>query len=249
MFFLADDGQQTKTKQKYYRSLGLSGVARYSSKQPEPRGGGKLFSPGDFRERVGDCRFRGCLFLFFSPHYTNNYTLFHIVRAMRFLQKVPSLWLLPPFLTGNNTQHAHTQHESIHTPLSQPTLPSHPTHPSPTAALDGDGGKHTASLDMSHHTVWCRHFHIPAVIFRQTRNSCTRQERRQQRAFAIGNRGCASLSRVQFSLLVTARRLCPPRTIHNHTSTLPGTPNTRREQLKKQEKTREPHCSSFCCSL
>jgi hypothetical protein len=146
-------------------------------------------------------------------------------------------------VTGNTQQH-----ESIHTPLSQPALPSHTTHLSPIAALDGDGGKHTASLDVSQPYSLVQAFPHTRRHFSPNQKQLHQQERRQQRAFAIEDRGCASLSRVEFSLRVCTLALSTA-TIHSHTSTLLSTPNTLREQpKKKQGKTREP-CSSFRCSL
>jgi hypothetical protein len=236
----------TEKTNKNITALGLSGVARYSSKQPEPRGGGSCSLPQFQGASEADCRFRGCLFLFFSPHYTNRYTLFPIVRATRFLQKVPS-WLLPPFLTGNTLQHAHTQQESIHTPLSQPALPSHTLTLSPTAALDGDGGKHTASSDVSHHTAWCRHFHIPAVIFAKPETLHRAREKTVARL-----RYRKSRVRVFISSSVLSLRTLAPSTAHHtqpyeHASQ--HTKRTTRTTQKTGKKREGRYCSSFCCSV
>jgi hypothetical protein len=158
---------------------------------------------------------------------------------------VPSPWLLPPFLTGNTQQHAHQQQESIHTPLSH-------CLPTPLTSLRPQRWMATAANILRlwmyrNHTVWCRHFHIPAVIFRQTRNSCTKQATRQQRAFAIGNRGCASLSRVEFSLRVVGPVHRAPYIAIRARFSAHQTHDA--NNPKKGKTTREPHCSSFCCSL
>jgi hypothetical protein len=59
------------------------------------------------------------------------------------------------------------------------------------------------------HTVWCRHFHIPAVIFRQTRNSCTNKKEDSSAPSPSKIEG-ARLYLELSSLFVSARWLCPP---------------------------------------
>jgi hypothetical protein len=152
---------------------------------------------------------------------------------MPFLAESALPSLLPPLLTGNTQQH-----ESIHTPLSQPALPSHTTHLSPTAALDGDGGKHTASLDLSQPYRLVQAFPHTRRHFRQTKNSCT-NKREGSSAPSLskieGARLYLALSSLSVSLaLSTAHHTQPYEHASRHTR------HTTQTTQKKAKKTREP---------